>query len=784
MKTFLTYALILGLVISPSSPVLGGLLGSGVVRAAQTSPTTSTKAPVVKTSATAPVDGGWPREYGTASGGRLVIYEPQVESWPDQQHIVLYAAVASIGNGAQKPTLGTIKVEADTKVSVDDRLVNFSAFTITSSNFPTLGREEVGKLIADIHAAVPLNERVIALDRVMAAVDTSQIKPKNIEGVKADPPIVFFSQTPAVLVNLDGEPIWSPIPNNELRFAVNTNWDLFEYPPSKSYYLRVDKSWMKAPSVKGPWTVQSDVPASFAKLPDDENWKDVKAALPARASTAVPAVFISTKPAELILLAGPPKYVPVKGTSLQWVSNTDSDLFRAGTDGLIYFLVSGRWFSSPSFSGPWTFATVNLPDDFKRIPLEHERSRVLASVPGSPQAIEAVVLAEVPQTARVSRQQAKAPDVSYQGEPVFQPIENTGVARAVNTDKDIIKVGDLYYLCFDGVWFMGRDPNGPWTVADSVPQSIYEIPISSPAHNVTYVTVEDSNDDYVEFATAAAYTGMMVAWGCAVWGSGYYYPPYFWGGGAYPVYYPRYPSYGYGARYNPWTGAYTRGGVAYGPYGGAGYAARYNPTTGNYSRAAAAYGPGGARGAAEAWNPRTGTSAQTRQGRNVYGGWGSTAVTRGDQWAATSRYTSRATGATTRATTGSGGGANLTHSGALGRSTVGVTGSGNVYAGRDGNVYRNDGGSWQKYGNGGWSSLDRPVGTSGQLGSQYGAGLSSATRDQLSHDRSARLEGAQRTRDLSTVRSSSGAGRSSSYRPSGGGFSRGGGGMRGGGGRR
>ena len=26
--------------------------------------------------------------------------------------------------------------------------------------------------------------------------------------------------------------------------------------------------------------------------------------------------------------------------------------------------------------------------------------------------------------------------------------------RAVNTDKDIIKVGDLYYMCFQGVWFM------------------------------------------------------------------------------------------------------------------------------------------------------------------------------------------------------------------------------------------------------------------------------------------------------------------------------------------
>ena len=73
---------------------------------------------------------------------------------------------------------------------------------------------------------------------MLAYVDTSKIIPKNVEGVKADPPAIFFSTRPAVLVNLDGEPIWSPIKDNDLKFAVNTNWDLFEHAPTKTYYLR------------------------------------------------------------------------------------------------------------------------------------------------------------------------------------------------------------------------------------------------------------------------------------------------------------------------------------------------------------------------------------------------------------------------------------------------------------------------------------------------------------------------------------------------------------------
>jgi hypothetical protein len=745
--------------------------------------------------APAPPDGDWPRGYTTASGAALVIYQPQVASWTDQKRVVLYSAVSYTPKAAKQPAIGTIKVESETGVALDERLVSFSDFKITESNFPTLDRDQVRAAVAEIGASVPLDERVIALDRVLANVDTSQIIPKNVEGVKADPPPIFFSSTSAVLVNIDGDPIWAPIPQNDLTSAVNTNWDLFEHGPTKTYYLRHDQVWLKAAAVKGPWTPAGTLPASFAKLPDDDNWKEVKASLPGKKVNAsqAPTVFVSLVPAELLMLRGKPSYVSVTGApQLLWVNNTDSDVFRMGLKGPVYFLIAGRWFSAPDFMGPWTFATPTLPADFTKIPLEHERSRVLASVPGTSQAAEAILLAQVPQTARVSKT-VQAPEVEYQGTPEFQPIDKTTVQRAVNTDKDILKVGDLYYMCFQGVWFMSRAATGPWTVTSDVPKQIYEIPVSSPSHNVTYVTVEDSDDDAVVFATAAAYTGVMIAWGCAVWGTGYYYPPYMGYYGGYPIYYPHYPTYGYGASYNPWTGAYTRGAVAYGPYGGAGAAARYNPRTGTYSRGAVAYGPYGARGAASAYNPRTGTSAATRQGSNVYGSWGATGVQRGDQWAATSRYTNNVTGATTRRTETSGGGSAVSRNaaGPGGRTTVGQSGSGDIYAGHDGNVYRKQGDSWQQYGDGGWSNANQPTPQQRQQGQDRattagatqaatrpaGSGWNSATAGQVTRDSAARAEGAQRTRDAGNVRSGT-APRSGSYRPSGGGGRPSGGGGR------
>ncbi len=703
-------------------------LPQGLTAAAQTKPATAAAAKPATAAAPPPgtnADTGWPRNV-TLKSGTVVWYQPQVESWIDQKNIVGWSAVAYTRTGVKEPALGTIKIEGPTHVAVDDRVVTLD-LRITQYNFPSLPPDQVKELVADVQA-LPVNQRVLDLDRLLAYVAASPLQVKNVDNIKADPPKVFSSTTPAILLNLDGETVWSPIKDVDLRYVVNTNWDVLEHTPTKMLYLRYNRSWLQAKTIEGPWTPAGKLPESFSKLPPDENWKDVKAAIPGDklSDKAVPRVFVSTDPAELIAVQGPPSYLKVEGaTTLLWVNNTESDLFRMGQTGDFYFLVAGRWFKSASLDGPWTFATPSLPEDFKRIPVEHPRSRVLASIPGTPQATEAVLLAMVPRTARVNKKELKAPDVAYQGEPQFQPVQGSqGVERAVNTDKDIVKYGDLYYLCFQGVWFMSRSANGPWEVASTIPAQIYTIPASSPSHHVTYVTIQEDNDDeWVTFAYVAAYTGVMIGFGCAMWGSGYYYPPYVGYGGFYPAYYPYAHTYGMGAWYNPYSGAYGRGYAAYGPYGGVGMGASYNPRTGTYSRGAAAYGPYGSRAAGQAYNPRTGAYGQTRQGSNVYGNWGTSAVQRGDSWAQTAHVQNYQRGTSTsgiRTDSGAGAASRVGPGGE--RTTVGRTQGGDIYAGRDGNVYRRDeGGGWQQSnGTGGWSS-STPTERAGQLDSDRAA---------------------------------------------------------------
>ena len=320
--------------------------------------------------------------------------------------------------GAAKPTSARSRSKRRRRCHSSERLVKFTPLKITEANFRTLSREQMRDLIAEIDASIPEDERVIALDRVLAGLDKSQIIPKNVDGVKADPPPIFYSTKPAVLVNFDGEPIWSPIKDNDLKFAVNTNWDVFQHEQTKTYYLRHDEPLAEGERRQRPVDAGGHAARQFRKLPDDEQLDGgesgaARQSLPRPASDGVREH--DSRPSSFCCAASP-SYDRARHAAALGEQHGQRRL-PAGQDRTGLLPVSGRWFSAPAFNGPWTFVTPTLPPDFKRIPLEHPRSRVLASVPGTPQAAEAVLLAQVPQTARVERKTCKAPEVRLSGRP-------------------------------------------------------------------------------------------------------------------------------------------------------------------------------------------------------------------------------------------------------------------------------------------------------------------------------------------------------------------------------
>jgi hypothetical protein len=511
------------------------------------------------------------------------------------------------------------------------------------------------------------------------------------------------------LLSVDGDPVRADIPATSLGFVVNSNFPLFfEKEAAKEFYLYTGEQWVKAASLEGPWSATSKLPADMYKVASDPKWKEMeKPILSLSGKGKPPAVFYANKPAEVILFKGEPSYANIPGTQLSYATNTDADLFVYSPTKDYYYLAAGRWFRAADLKGPWTYSARELPADFANIPAENPAARVLVSVPGTDPAKDAVLMAQVPTTAVVDPKAAEQAKVTYNGKPEFKAIPGTSLAYATNTPDKVIKAGDAYYLCLQGVWFTSPYPDGPWLTAKTVPKEIYSIPPDSPVYNVTYVTQNLTDEGTVEASYTAGYMGTYIVGdedgAYLANGTGYYYPPYYGYYGGYPIYYPYACTYGVGAYYNPYTGAYGVARGVYGPYGGAAAASAYNPYTGTFARGATAYGPYGSRSATQAYNPYTGTYAASRQGSNAYGSWGQSVVSKGNTAALTQHY-SNANGTIGSVQTSKGGGAVGVNT-KNGNTFAGKTAGGDMYAGRNGNVYKNTGDGWSQYGNGSWSTV-------------------------------------------------------------------------------
>ena len=730
-------------------------------------------------------DGTWPH---TVAGerGSAIVYQPQIISWPDRRTLNTRIALGVMPTGSKTAVLGTIEVAFATQADLASRSVTLTDPRLLSSRFPTADTAQAMSFENAVKAALAnLGEKRVPLDTILLSLRQQAEKPAGV-AVRNDPPAIYYSARPASLLVFDGEPVLAPVAGTSLRFAVNTNWDVFV--DGDTWYWLNNGAWLTAPAFKGPWTPVEKLPPAFSSLPTDANFAEVRKQVPGRriAAANMPMIFVSTMPAEIIVTTGAVSLAPIPQTTLKFVANTDANVFFDTASGRYFYLVSGRWFSAPDLEGPWIFATSNLPADFARIPPNGPRGSVLVSVPGTPQAQEAVLQAQVPQQATLYRSTAKV-EVVYSGPPKFEPVVGTQLEYAVNTAFDVIRVGETFYVCWQGAWFVAPSPNGPWVLAETVPAAIYAIPPSSPLYRVTYVRVYAVAPTTVTYGYTAGYTMGYVSAGVVVYGTGWYYPPVIWPAPV-PIYYPYPVSYSGSTWYNATTGAWARGGTVYGPYGGAvtggtaynpntgawahgaavygpnggaGAWSAYNPSTGSYAHGSAAWGPDGGSANASWYNGRTGISGSTNQNRNQYGSWGSSVVS-GPNQTVNMQHQSNAQGSagSFKSSTGAEGAGVR---GANGNSAGVVKGEGgNVYAGADGNVYRHTSDGWSKYDDGSWNSVQKPGTAKSGSGANLSDASSASTRasgnagargqfqgggfdaTQLNQDRMARTTGAER----------------------------------------
>jgi hypothetical protein len=728
----------------------------------------------------------FPREFN-ADGARIIVHVLQIDTWDDFAKVEGRFAVEITPNGEADAVLGTVEFVADTDANIEQRMVAVDNIEITATSFPISDEQRRIQLDGLVRGVIKQRTQFVPMDVVLSYIAPEAKLPEE-KGLSFQAPPIFYSSSPAILVMTDGEPVLAPVAETRLQYAVNTNWDLFRY-KDKQWYLRHDQRWLRARTLDGTWKYDSSLPRDFKKLPDDGNWTDVKAANPpAKGGKTVPTVFVSDRPAELIVTDGEPSFSIITAGGLGYVNDTESELFRLNNE--FFYLVSGRWFTATALRGPWTHVT-ELPADFANIPADSEKAHVLAAVSGTQEARLAVLEASIPRKATVSRNAGDAVVVLFQGDPIFVPITDTQVERAVNSSSDILLFDGTHYLCQEAVWYTSGAATGPWIVADSIPAAIYSIPASSESYHVTHVHVYESDDDTVSTGYTSGYFGVYVGFGVAMYGSGWYYPPYygygsFYGYPHYPYYYPYPYSYGASAWYNPNTGMYGRSGSVYGPYGGYGRGASYNPQTGTYARGAAVWDSNEIAGSGFAYNPRTGTGVATNRYASEHGGWGESLVTHNDKWiqtrsewndysrntefrtsgGASGELTSRQVGNSVvrsgelqrgnqSLSTGSirgpqGGAIGVVETGAGERAALGKTAEGDLFAGKDGQVYKRDSDGWYQRGDSGWEK----AAVSEQRAAQARSSFEARDSSSLSERRPSANQAPSRTYDSNRNRSS------------------------------
>jgi len=490
---------------------------------------------------------GWPRTL-PVDDGLVTIYPPQVDS--REGDIVRFrAALAYRPTTDAEPIFGAGWFESSVKVDRNRRVVHPRDLKVVQTRFPE-GTDDLQAALADALAAESPDWNLdFSLDRLEADLQNVAAERESLQELNTAPPDIVYRDHPALLVTLDGQPVLRAIEDSPYQAVINTPYPLIF--DGRSYFLNVARdTWYRADRATGPYRFEAKPPAGITALvqPDADKAPAEAPAEPVTAANA-PEIVVATHPTELIVTEGPAVFVPLVDDLLV-LQNSDDDVFMHVGSQQFYIVLAGRWYSADSLEGPWAYqAADRLPAAFASIPRDSEQADARVHVAGTAEAQEAVLDAQVPQTAAVERGPADV-EVSYDGEPDFRPVDGTDLEYAANTGATVLQSDRRYYLVEDGVWYVSDNANGPWEVSAWRPQAVSRIAPTSPVYHVKYVYIYHSTPDVVYVGYTPGYLGSYPYYGTVVYGTGWHYRP--WVSPYY--YYPRPSTWGFHVSYNPWFG--------------------------------------------------------------------------------------------------------------------------------------------------------------------------------------------------------------------------------------
>ena len=160
----------------------------------------------------------WPVVFSSGTT-TFTIFEPQSDSW-DGHQLMARSAVAVRPSGQAQPTYGVISFSAITLVNKTTRTATLAEVKINSADFPSAEgqREFFGGASRRIF---PGRAPPLSLDHLESSMTSPEpaSKPEHLNNA---PPKIIIATRPAVLVSVDGPPVWRPVPGTRLERVINT----------------------------------------------------------------------------------------------------------------------------------------------------------------------------------------------------------------------------------------------------------------------------------------------------------------------------------------------------------------------------------------------------------------------------------------------------------------------------------------------------------------------------------------------------------------------------------
>jgi len=631
--------------------------------------------------------GSWPKEIELQKY-TFIIYQPQPQGLQGNKLKVL-TAISLESNSNPEPVFGAMWFEAQVSVDKSNNKASLDNFKLTKLQFTYDDKKKIEELRKLIESRMPQFSFDMSYQKLLSTLEIKNVQNRESQDIKTEAPHIIVTQEPSILISIDGKPRMKPVENSELFRVINTPYTIIMDSSKNKYYLNADEdTWYSASDLTAEWSVDKSVPKNIASLiqkdENEEENKYVKLHL-----GTIPKIIVATKPTELISCDSKPEFTPIDKTTLMYVSNTESDLFMEMKSKVYYVLLAGRWYESKSLDSGWKYIKSNkLPKTFSDIPSSSDSSNVLYAIAGTPESQDAVLDAQIPQTAIIDRKTATL-KVEYDGKPEYKKIEGTSLSYAINTQTPVIVSKNHYYACDNAVWFQSESADGVWKVATSIDKEIYAIPTNSPMYSITFVKIYKVTDDSVYVGYTAGYTNSYIYNETIVYGTGYSYEP--WYGNHY---YPQASPWGFNMRWSPWYGWGFGMSYSSGPFsfmiGGGGWYGRGYWGHAPYYR----YGAGYARGRVDGF--RQGYEKGKLAGKRPDIGKGSKRA-KGDK----NLYNSKRNKDRVKKTRDRKAGGDRF------KSSRDTSRKNNVFADKKGNVHRKTDNGWEKRNSSGWDKQNR-----------------------------------------------------------------------------